>query len=78
VQGPSRIETHASEILIGISAGVATGGKSKGCDVNGEGAGVGVAGPAVGVAVAVAVAVAVGVGEEVTGVTVMSPVIIDP
>jgi len=72
VQGPSRIERHASEMLIGISAAVVTGGKTKGCDENGEEEGVGVAGAAVGVGVAV------GVGEEGAAVTVIVPVIIAP
>jgi hypothetical protein len=58
-----------------MSAAVATGGKSNGCEVNGTALGVAVA---VAVGVAVAAAVAVGVGEEVAGVTMTSPVIIDP
>jgi hypothetical protein len=74
VQGPSRIDTHDSWMLTGMSAEVATGGKSKGCVAN---AGVGV-GVGVGVTVGEGVGVTVGVGVGVAAATMTVPLIIVP
>ena len=81
MHGPSRICTHASSILIGTSAAVLVGGKSKGCDEKGVGVGVGVGvggGVAVGVGVTVGVGVGLGVGVGVGAATVTVPLIIAP